>query len=558
MKRLSIVQRLGLILALMIVTTIGIVALDTLSFREGMLQERRTKSRDMVQSVIALAKSYDDRVAAGDLSLVQAQDAVMVAARRMRWGEDDYYAVYKADGTTLVHANPKYEGQNRMNFVDATGFRSVEGLINTGKAGGGYVMAKVPRSGSTVPLDRVNYVGYYAPWQWVIQTGAYVDDINAVIWAHLIKVGSITLAALVVAVGVAGLVGRSISRPIGMLADVMERMASGETAVELIDRGERQEIGRMAAALRVFRRNMAEAETRRLEQEAHKQAATEERRSSLLRLADEFESAVGGMVETVTSSSTDMRHSAAMLTTSTKTTSAKSSEIVALSDEASANVNSVAGATEELFASITEISQRLSQAVRTTDEANSEAQAATEIMQGLGRATEQVGEIVGLISNIASQTNLLALNATIEAARAGEAGRGFAIVASEVKALAQQTARATDDIRTQVEAIQNQSTAALHSISGVTRTVTGISELVTAVAAATEEQTAATEEISRHVQQVATGTKAVSITIASVAAAVDETGMEAGQVLDAASALEERGVLLKTKVADFLLTVRSA
>jgi methyl-accepting chemotaxis protein len=338
----------------------------------------------------------------------------------------------------------------------------------------------------------------------------------------------------------------------------MQTLAAGTMTVSVPYVAERNEIGTMARALEVFRASMTEAEALRLEQENLKQVAATERRASLLRMAEEFESAVGGVVEAVSASSTEMRQSAQILTTSAQNTSDKSGEIVALSDDASRNVSAVAGASEELFASISEISQRLAQAVRTTGDANAEAQTAAGLMQNLERATGKIGEVIGLINSIASQTNLLALNATIEAARAGEAGKGFAIVASEVKALARQTADATDEIRAQVGAIQQEATAALKSISGVTRTVTDISELVTAVAAATEEQTAATQEISRRVQQVATGTEAVSVNMSIVADAMGSTRTEAGQVLVAATDLAERGSTLKHKVAAFLETIRAA
>jgi methyl-accepting chemotaxis protein len=391
-----------------------------------------------------------------------------------------------------------------------------------------------------------------------LQTGAYVDDIDAIVWHQVLWIGGLALMAMCLAGGLAAYIGRSISRPIGGLAGTMQTLAAGNMTIVVPYVAERNEIGKMARAVEVFRASMTEAEALRTEQENLKQAAAAERRTSLLRMAEEFEDAVGGVVEAVSASSAEMRRSAQTLTTSAQQTSDKSSEIVALSDEASRNVSAVAGASEELFASITEISQRLAQAVQTTDEANAEAQTAAGMMRSLEQATGQIGEVIGLINSIASQTNLLALNATIEAARAGEAGKGFAIVASEVKALAQQTANATEEIRSQVGAIQQEAAAALKSISGVTRTVTDVSELVTAVAAATEEQTAATEEISRRVQQVAVGTEAVSVNMGIVAAAMGGTRTEAAQVLDAATHLAERGSTLKQKVGAFLESLRAA
>jgi methyl-accepting chemotaxis protein len=558
MQRLSIPQRVALIVGLLVLAIIGVVAIQAVSFREAMIQERKDKLTDMVNSVVAMTKYYDDQVKAGKMSLAQAQDTVKAAARTMRWRNGDYYGIYQYDGVTLVHANPKFEGVNRIDTVDPSGHHTIVDLIEAAKRGGDFITTMAPRPGQQESVVKLTYCAPYAPWQWAIQAGAYADDIDAVVWHDVSIVGGLALIALLVAGGVAAYVGRSISRPVGTLAGTMQTLASGTMTVTVPYVAEKNEIGTMARALEVFRASMTEAEALREEQERLKQAAATERRTSLLRMAEDFEQAVGGVVEAVSNSSTEMRRSAQTLTSSAQDTSEKSGEIVSLSDEASRNVSAVAGASEELFASISEISQRLAQAVRTTGEANSEAQTAAGLMQSLERATAKIGEVVGLINDIASQTNLLALNATIEAARAGEAGKGFAIVASEVKALARQTADATEEIRNQVGAIQTEASAALKSISGVTRTVTDISELVTAVAAATEEQTAATEEISRRVQQVATGTEAVSVNMGIVAEAMGSTRSEAGQVLDRATDLAERGSTLKEKVGAFLETIRAA
>ena len=559
MQRLSITQRLALIVGLLVLAIVGVVAIQAVSFRNAMVQERQDKLRDMVTSVLGTMKFYEGQVAAGKVTEAEAQEAVKVAARAMRWGGDNYYGIYQYDGLTLVHANPKAEGVNRMDVTDPQGHHTVADLIDAGrKPGGGFVWTLVPKPGQQAAVDKLTYAAAFEPWKWVIQAGVYVDDIDAIVWHGILTIGGFALVAAILAGGLAAYVGRSISRPIRGLASTMETLAGGTMSVTVPYVAEKNEIGTMARSVEVFRAGMAEAEALRHEQESMKQATAAERRASLLSMAGDFESAVGGMVEAVSASSAEMRRSAEALTRSAGDTSAKSSEIVALSDEASRNVSAVAGASEELFASISEISRSLAQAVKTTGEASAEAQTAARLMQNLERATAKIGEVVGLINSIAAQTNLLALNATIEAARAGEAGKGFAIVASEVKALARQTADATDEIRTQVGAIQQEATAALKSISGVTRTVSNISELVTAVAAATEEQTAATEEISRRVQQVASGTEAVSAHMGSVADAVGSTRTEAGQVLDAATTLAERGSSLKQQVAAFLETIRAA
>ena len=179
-------------------------------------------------------------------------------------------------------------------------------------------------------------------------------------------------------------------------------------------------------------------------------------------------------------------------------------------------------------------------------------------MRALAEGAEKIGQVVGLISNIAGQTNLLALNATIEAARAGEAGRGFAVVASEVKSLAGQTARATEEISAQVGQIQASTRDAVSAIKAIASTIETVSSIATAIAAAVEQQGAATGEIARNIQQTAQATSDVTSAIGGVREASGETGSIAGQVLGSASGMLEQAEFLTKEVARFVQTVRAA
>jgi methyl-accepting chemotaxis protein len=176
----------------------------------------------------------------------------------------------------------------------------------------------------------------------------------------------------------------------------------------------------------------------------------------------------------------------------------------------------------------------------------------------LSEGAHAIGEVVGLISNIAAQTNLLALNATIEAARAGDAGKGFAVVASEVKSLASQTARATEDIGRQIAQIQGSTLDAVTSIQSIGATIGEVSEIAATIAAAVEEQGAATQEIARNVQQASAGTLAVTTNIAGVGQGANDTGAAAAEVLDAASALSRQAEQLNGVVASFIRDVKAA
>jgi methyl-accepting chemotaxis protein len=278
----------------------------------------------------------------------------------------------------------------------------------------------------------------------------------------------------------------------------------------------------------------------------------------MARLADEFQAAVGNIVEAVSSASGELEVAAGTLTQTADTTQQLSGIVASASEDASANVQSVATATEEMTSSVNEIARQVQESSKIAGEAVEQAKKTDSRITQLSAAAGRIGDVVKLITAIAEQTNLLALNATIEAARAGEAGRGFAIVAQEVKALAAQTAKATDEIGTQISSMQSathDSVAAIQEISG---TIGRIAEIASAIAAAVEEQGAATHEISRNVQQAAQGTAQVATNITDVNRGASETGTASSQVLGSARSLARESGNLKVEVEKFVKTVRAA
>ena len=351
----------------------------------------------------------------------------------------------------------------------------------------------------------------------------------------------------------------TIARPMRALSASMEELAGGNFAVVLPGLGRKDEVGDVAGAVEKFKvvsekkaREEAEAKTRQ------DQVAAQQRKADMIKLADQFEGAVGEIIETVSSASTELEASASTLTATAERSQELTIMVAAASEEASTNVQSVASATEELSSSVNEISRQVQESARMASEAVGQAKATNDRVGELSKAASRIGDVVELINTIAGQTNLLALNATIEAARAGEAGRGFAVVASEVKALAEQTAKATGEIGQQIASIQgatNESVSAIREISG---TIEKLSEISSTIAAAVEEQGAATQEISRNVQQAAQGTQQVSSNIADVQRGATETGSASSQVLSAAQLLSGDSSRLKIEVAKFLDTVRAA
>jgi methyl-accepting chemotaxis protein len=387
------------------------------------------------------------------------------------------------------------------------------------------------------------------------RSDAATAEVVSTIRLTVATVGGAFLAVLALAFAI---VRFGVVRPIDRLKAVMEAFAAGDfrAVVPGAERGD--EIGGMAKTVEVFKTNGLEVERLKNEQEAIEQRAAEQRKAEMKRIADDFERAVGEIVHTVSSASTELEASAATLTTTSARSQERTTAVAAASEEASTNVQSVASATEEMSSSITEISRQVQDSARIANEAVHQALKTNERVGELAKAASRIGDVVELINTIAGQTNLLALNATIEAARAGEAGRGFAVVASEVKALAEQTGKATGEIGQQITGIQTATQESVAAIKEIGDTISKMSEIASTIASAVEEQGAATQEISRNVQQAAQGTQQVSSNIIDVQHGVSETGSASAQVLSAAQSLSRDSNRLKDEVGKFLNTVRAA
>jgi methyl-accepting chemotaxis protein len=368
----------------------------------------------------------------------------------------------------------------------------------------------------------------------------------------------ISVAVLAVCLGVIVLYIRKISLPIRRMAQVMSRISDGDTEIHVPDTATKNEIGAMAAAVQVFKDNLIH--TRALEADAAQgRAATEEqRKAGMRRVAETFEKAVGGIIGMVSSSATELQATAGAMSAMAGQTSVQSGAAAAAAEQAASNVNTVAAASEELGSSVQEIGRQVDGSARLARGAVDEAGQTLILVEELSATVSRIGDVVGLITSIAAQTNLLPLNATIEAARAGAAGRSFAVVASEVKALAEQTAKATEDIAGQIAQVQASTGQAVAAIHSITARIQEINCVASSIAAAVEEQGAATQEIIRNVAQAAEGTGTVTSNVAGVVDAAEETGAAADQVLHAASELSRQSEHLSAEVERFLHTVRAA
>ncbi|MFD2184899.1 methyl-accepting chemotaxis protein [Rhodoplanes azumiensis] len=365
-------------------------------------------------------------------------------------------------------------------------------------------------------------------------------------------------AATLLCVACGFVIIRGVSRPISRMTAAMKRLADRDLSVVIEGVGRKDEIGGMADAMQVFKDNMVRVRAMEAEQKEAEARAEAARKADMVRLADQFEQAVGGIISAVSSAATELEATATTLTRTADQTQQKSATVSAASEEASTNVQAVAAATNEMASSISEISRQVQTSSRIADAAVNQAAKTDARVNELSQAASRIGDVVKLITDIAEQTNLLALNATIEAARAGEAGKGFAVVAQEVKALAGQTAKATGEISAQIAAMQAATQDSVSAIKEISGTIGQIAEVASAIAAAVEEQGAATAEISRNIQQAAAGTGEVAQNIVEVSRGAEETGAASSEVLNAAGQLALESNQLRAEVAKFLSTVRVA
>jgi methyl-accepting chemotaxis protein len=392
----------------------------------------------------------------------------------------------------------------------------------------------------------------------MVGSGAYLDGIDADFAALARRMAAVVLGIAVVFAGVGWLASWRMTAPLNRLEARMRGLAEGALEADVPDTARKDEIGRMARAVRVFRENALRVQDLERAQSAIAAQAEAERRTAMTGLMRDFEDRVGGVAAQLGTTAATMRDGARSLTQTAAETTRESSAVAQTGHQASSDVQTVASAAEQLSASISEISRRVGESAEIAQRAVAETGRAGGSVQHLSDSAQRIGEIVAMINGIATQTNLLALNATIEAARAGEAGKGFAVVASEVKALASQTARATEDIRVQIEGMQTVTGETVTAVQNISVTIGRLSEIAAGIAASVLQQGSATHEIARNVQKISLGTQEISASIGRVSSMAGRTGGEADRLLTAADVLGGQADNLHTQVGELLAAMRAA
>jgi len=559
LNNLTITPKLGILVGMTVFGLCIAGALAGYLMQREMLDARLDQVRSIVDVARNMAIGLQKQVEAGQLT---REAALAEFGRRANTMTYDNGAGYlfgtDYDGITVLSPDPRQIGANRMDLVVNGRMLSRE-LLDGVKTKGEVVLTyEYVRPGEEKPVRKISYATAIPGWNMMLGSGAYLDDLDAklkpVIWA----LGLATLVIAMISGGIAWLIGRSISRPLGRLGARMRGLADGALDADIpgIERGD--EVGAMAATVQIFKDNALRIRGLESIEAETQQRVAAERRATMENIADDFERSVKGIVSSVATAAAEMQTTAQSMTATASDASARAATVGAASDGASNNVGTVAAAAEELSSSVAEISRQVTQSSRIAAQAVGDAGRTNATVQVLSTGAEKIGEVVKLIHSIAAQTNLLALNATIEAARAGESGRGFAVVASEVKALANQTARATEEIATQVAAMQSSTSEAVLSIGGITETIARMSEITTSIATSVEQQGEATREIARNIQSAAAGSSEISAHIGGVTAAAAATGLAASDVLSNARELDNQSGMLRHAVDEFLAKVRAA
>jgi methyl-accepting chemotaxis protein len=559
LSNLKITPKLGILVG---VALLGLCAAGMLAghlMQREMVNARIDQAKAIVEMGLNLAAGLKKQVDAGEMTKEAALKEFGRRSNSMTYDKGAGYLFGTGyDGITILAPDPKQVGTNRMDVV-TNGRKLSQELMNGVKANGSILLYyEYVKPGEEKPIRKLGYAVAVPGFDMYLGTGAYLDDLDAKLAPIAWLLGLAILGIAVISGGIAWMIGRSISKPLGELGARMQALADGKLDGEIPGIGRGDEIGAMAATVQIFKDNAVRI--RGLEQaEAQTQARTAaERRTAMENIASDFERSVNGIVRSVSTAAAGMQTTAQSMTSTASDASARAATVGAASESSSNNVGTVAAAAEELSSSVTEISRQVARSSEIASKAVGDAERTNATVGALSTGAEKIGEVVKLIHSIAAQTNLLALNATIEAARAGESGRGFAVVASEVKALANQTAKATEEISSQVAAMQASTSEAVASIGGITETIAQMSEITVSISTAIEQQGDATREIARNIQSVAAGSNEISTHIGGVTTAAAATGKAASEVLSNARELDTQSGMLRSAVDEFLVKVRAA
>jgi len=553
--------RIILLVILALVALMAAAAFVIEQSGELLFEQKKSDVQHVVEAAAALAADFERRAAAGEMTREQAQAEAKRAIGAIRYGGgkegQNYVFVNDYTGTSVVHQiKPERVGVNHIDERDPAGKYLIREFIAAAKRGGGHVeyLHQVPQSTERRP--KISYVADFAPWQWAIASGVLIEDVRAAHWMLVRNIG-LWFAGITVILLAAGIVvTRSISGPIKRLTGSLPRLADGgiDATVEGTERHD--EFGVIARAILELHNAVRTRMQDEMRREAEAKRASEVERQRLLAdVAHSLDRQVKAVADSVGAAAHALLGTAQSMTAVSSEAQRDASTASGVSRTAAEHVATVGEAAGQLDGAISEIGTQVQQSAKISQDAVSQIREASATVRTLSAASADIGKVVLLIQAIAEQTNLLALNATIEAARAGEAGKGFAVVASEVKQLATQTSKATEEISGRIHAVQGATDQAVAAIDNVDKTIARINEIGARIAAAVEEQGAATSEISRAGRHAAEQTELLAASLVRLLEAANETSTSSQGVVAAAAGLSDQAASLKRQVDEFLAQI---
>ena len=549
------------IFSIVLLSAIGIVALAIQSAHtsgDDLMADKERELAHLVDTATSLAENYNKLAQSGALSTEEAQSRAMEAIAMMRYSGSDYFFILDLDGRILMHPfDSSVVGKDTNATKDINGVYTTRSFIKIAKEQGAGSLSYVwPKPGEQDASPKMSYAKLFGPWNWIVITGVYVDDIDAIYASNMqklmISAGLIALVIIILSV----LTALSITRPLSRAVGTTRKLADGQLDVDIPDTGRSDEIGDLGRALIVFRDGAQQRKALEQEQAEQKLKTEEQQHLMMLDMADKFDSSVSQIIKTVAQAANGFGLQTEQLAERSRENSDRVKSISEAMAASSSNVQTVAGASEEMTTSIAEIASQIDETNHYSRTAVTEVQKATSVIGSLSQSSKAIGQIVGLIKDIAEQTNLLALNATIEAARAGEAGRGFAVVAAEVKELASQTGKATEEIADQINTIQHTISDAVVAIEHVDGTIGELNRISSTIASAVEQQGAASQEISCSISDAAQNSLQVTDNAEALNGLAIENNQAANDMSRHASDLETQITNLSDQVDFFLQTVR--
>jgi methyl-accepting chemotaxis protein len=581
---LGVSRRLYLLVALFAVGCAALAATLIWLQEQRAWEARGRQLEALVESAIGVMEAHKALADKGVMPDEEAKQRAISILTNMHYGNYDYFIVWGMSPEVPAFAsgsrNQQPPGKPQIDNPDRAGKPFVRELYAELQKSGQMLQHILwSRPNSDALVTKTNFAKVYQPWKLIIMTGLFGDDIAVERNGAMYQAAGATFALVLVLGVIAVWIARGIARPLGHLRTAMTELAEHRPITVELATQRKDEIGEMARAVEVFRDNakaradleaqaQADAAARaaaeqKARQDADERAAQEEkarlrqaeRSARIDKVIGEFRASVGTVLSTMGTSMKKLETTATSLTGVAAQAASQAGQATGSSEQAASNVNTVATAADELGASVAEIGRQVTQANKVVAEATQLATRSNGQIVSLAQAAQKIGDVVGLIKAIAEQTNLLALNATIEAARAGEAGKGFAVVASEVKTLASQTAKATEEIGTQVAGIQGSTQDAVGAIGKIASTMEEINRFTSTIATTIDHQASATNEISRNVVQATKGTHAVTSNISMVSSAIGEASRSAEHVLGASGELAGVAKDLQRAVDDFLTEV---